>query len=117
MKREELTDRLEAMRVVCYYNTFAAQWNSLELDHQFGIAEFSPCSDAECFQIISSHCTQVRGPLFSIKARGVWYSIEAPLRWTVFADDQKFPFHRNFIPFPPLPRVWRYAIALVGRRS
>ena len=115
MKREEITDTIQAMRVVCYYNTFAAQWNSRELDRQRGAIPSAPCSDEGALLVTMAHSPRVRGPLFQVKGQNDWYSIDPPPGWVHFADDLRFPFNRNFIPFPPLPRVWRYAMGRVGR--
>ncbi len=98
MNRVNVNDTEHAARVVAYYNTFAAAWNTRELDpsRQRG-------ADVCDQYLVAAHGPRIRGPLFSPDAGQTWYSIETPLKWTVFVEDRRLGFHRNFVPIVPVP--------------
>jgi hypothetical protein len=103
MKSVGVSDPEHAAQVVAYYNVFAAAWNARELDpaRQRG-------ADVCAQYLVAAHGPRIRGPLFSPDSGQTWYSIDAPIKWTVFVDDRRFGFLRNFIQPAPLPLVWRY---------
>ena len=112
MNRVNVSDTEHAVRVVAYYNTFAAAWNARELDpsRQRGA---DVCDQYQ----VAAHGPRIRGPLFSPDAGLTWYSIDTPPKWTVFVEDRRFGFLRNFILAVPVPLVWRFPGMKAARRG